>query len=223
MRNENTSTNKSPGADSGTDSGESPIRPLKLFRTAYCPENALWMAQLSLAVYSKKFDGSPDEASILAALQALDCRFKVVKPFDASSSQGCIVGHDEFVAAVFRGTDEIADWLDNLNVMPVSGPFGMVHKGFYEALMDIWPGMRKELRVMRTHDKFRRPLWLAGHSLGGAMATLAASQLVEDDEPFYGVYTFGSPRCGDKHFARTYKMEAGARTYRFQNNNARAN
>lgn len=189
------------------------------FRMGYCPANALWMARLSEAVYTQSTDGSPDVNSILGKLKNADDGFNEVVPFNASSSQACVIAHDDYIAAVFRGTDEIADWLDNLNVVPTSGPFGKVHKGFRNALMDVWPSMRQTIRTIRRRNGRRRPLWLTGHSLGGALATIAASLLVEDDEPFFGVYTFGSPRCGDKEFARVYKVEAGARTYRFQNNN----
>ena len=189
------------------------------FRMGYCPSNALWMARLSNAIYERNEDGSPNADSILRELLLLDDGFEKVVPFNASSSQACVIAHEDYIAAVFRGTDEIADWLDNLNVVPISGPFGKVHKGFHNALMDVWPSMRRTIREIRKEDGQRRPLWLTGHSLGGALATIAASLLVEDDEPFFGVYTFGSPRCGDREFARVYKVEAGARTYRFQNNN----
>ena len=193
--------------------------PLKPHRTRYCAENAFWMATLSKAVYTSVAGGTaPDEARILSDLQALDSAFDSVYGFDAQSSQGCIVVHQSYVAVVFRGTDEMADWLDNINVQMVAGPFGEVHAGFKNALMDIWPAMRQQLKTVQRSPK-ARPLWITGHSLGGAMATLAAAQLVQDDEPFFGVYTFGSPRCGDRDFARTYKLEAGERTYRFQNNN----
>ena len=51
------------------------------------------------------------------------------------------------------------------------------------------------------------------------MATLAAAQLIHADQPFYGVYTFGQPRCGDRDFARVFNLEAKDRFFRFQNNN----
>ena len=149
----------------------------------------------------------------------MDDGFEEVVPFEANSSQACVIAHEEYIAAVFRGTDEIADWLDNLNVVRIPSPFGKVHKGFNDALMDVWPMMRQTIRRMRPIDEIHRPLWLTGHSLGGALATIAAATLVDEDETFFGVYTFGSPRCGDKEFARVYKIEAGERTYRFQNNN----
>lgn len=43
--------------------------------------------------------------------------------------------------------------------------------------------------------------------------------LIDEDAPFYGVYTFGQPRAGDRTFSRIYNVEAASRTYRFQNNN----
>lgn len=188
------------------------------YRTRYFPANALWMARLSQAVYASDQNGSPDHEAILAELHELDDGFARVVPFNANSSQACVIEHRDYVAAVFRGTDEIRDWLDNLNVIPVPGPFGKVHKGFHDALMDVWPGMRQTIRSLRQGSPL--PLWLTGHSLGGAMATIAASMLVHADEPFYGVYTFGSPRCGNQKFSRRYKTEgAQARTHRFQNNN----
>ncbi len=196
-----------------------PDVPMQPFRTTYCPANALWMARLSKAVYAGSSGAPPDEDAILQHLKQHDGGFTSVCGFDARSSQACVVVHREFVVAVFRGTDEAADWLDNLNVVRVPGPFGEVHAGFHGALMDVWPDMRRAIRNVRNADSVRRPLWLTGHSLGGALATLAASRLVDDDEPFFGVYTYGAPRCGDKEFARVYRIEAGSRTYRFQNNN----
>jgi hypothetical protein len=51
------------------------------------------------------------------------------------------------------------------------------------------------------------------------MATLCAANMVARDDPFYGCYTFGAPRCGDRQFARNFNVEAGRRTFRFCNNN----
>ena len=44
----------------------------------------------------------------------------------------------------------------------------------------------------------RQRVWLAGHSLGGALATLAAAHL--DAQMISGVVTFGCPRVGDAPF-----------------------
>ncbi|MFP5289147.1 MAG: alpha/beta fold hydrolase [Thermoanaerobaculia bacterium] len=42
-----------------------------------------------------------------------------------------------------------------------------------------------------------RPLWLTGHSLGGAVAVLTASRL---EKRVQGVYVYGAPRVGDADF-----------------------
>ena len=187
--------------------------PFEPYRTEFSVANAAMMAELARAVYLSNDEGAPDAEAILEELQAGDGGFQGVWPFDMRSSQACVVVHEDFICAAFRGTNELADWRDNVQVGKVKGPFGRVHRGFQSALMDVWPAMRARLA-----NYPQRPLWLTGHSLGGAMATLAAAQLADADESFIGVYTFGSPRCGGKKFSRVYEIEAGARSHRVHNN-----
>jgi triacylglycerol lipase len=201
----------------------------KYSTTLYTPENALTLARVAKAVYQKQGDGAPAEASILGDLQQLDAEFTKVIGFSQKSAQGCVIVNKKYVVAAFRGTDEGGDWLDNLNAVPRDGPFGQVHTGFQKSLMDIWPDMKSAIRLARRDFNQAReaaglqpgslPLWITGHSLGGAMATLAGAELIQADEPFYGIYTFGAPRTGDRDFARIFNVEAGKRTFRFQNNN----
>ncbi len=73
-----------------------------------------------------------------------------------------------------------------------------------DALDDIKDEDRKWLIGLK---KPKRPLWLTGHSLGGAMATLAAAWLAERKKPFNGAYTFGQPRCGDENFSDSFRYE----------------
>jgi triacylglycerol lipase len=191
--------------------------------THYRPGNAYWMAVIAKEAYDTKKDGSPDlkalrrEQEVLKALKTKDDGFKKVHAFDVSNSQGLVVKHSDYIAVAFRGTDEAADWLDNVNAFAIDYPFGKVHRGFQSALRDIWPQMKTAIRDEQP-KKRRLPIWITGHSLGGALAVLAASQMVVGDEPFYGVYTFGQPRVGDREFGRVYNVEAGWKTFRFQNN-----
>ena len=58
----------------------------------------------------------------------------------------------------------------------------------------------------------RRPtqrIWLTGHSLGGALATLAAAHL--GPETIQGLYTFGCPRVGDAPFASVLPAQSYVR------------
>lgn len=207
--------------------------------TAYSPRNAYWLCALSCLAYCRREgDQFPDVARIEQELNARGAGFDQFRGFDCNNSQAFIAAGPTRLVVAFRGTNELGDWLDNVAVLrsppavvcetfagwiasdaaaPTRAPLGRVHRGFLRALHDIWGPMR------RTIDQFRttgQSVWVTGHSLGGALATLAAADLIEEDRvPVYGVYTFGQPRCGDAGFARTYGLEAGRRSFRFQNNN----
>ena len=61
------------------------------------------------------------------------------------------------------------------------------------------------------------PVFVTGHSLGGAMATICCSRLEDEfnDELCLFLYTYGSPRVGDKKFVDGLCVPH----VRFQNNN----
>jgi len=204
--------------------------PLPIATTEYLWNNAYWMARFSELAYKRKTkqNPAPDEQKILDELKKEGTGFRDVLAFNAESSQGVVIVHEDFVVAAMRGTDEVGDWLDNLQAWPAESDFGLVHAGFKRALDDIWKPMKSALRKTRSRTakstdgrsyRYNVPLWLTGHSLGGAMVTLAASHLVWADEPFYGVYTYGQPRVGDRDFARKFNVEAKTKSFRFQNNN----
>lgn len=188
--------------------------------TKYSPQNAYWLARASKLAYRKKEDdnsGAPDEQGILTELMKWDSGFKDVKGYNKKSSQAFVADHGDFTLIAFRGTDEWRDWLDNLNLPAIDHHLGRVHRGFQLALEDIWPSLLNT--VNKFQKKQRKPLWITGHSLGGALSTLAAADLIHQDRPYYGVYTFGQPRCGDRQFSRFFNVESKERFYRFQNNN----
>jgi hypothetical protein len=54
-------------------------------------------------------------------------------------------------------------------------------------------------------------LWVTGHSLGAAVATVAADALPATG----GVYTFGSPRVGDGDFAAAFNRRFADRSFRY--------
>ena len=61
-------------------------------------------------------------------------------------------------------------------------------------------------------------MWIAGHSLGGAIAELCAAQAwFVSHVPIQGVYTFGQPRVGDDAFAKIVHDALGLRIVRFVN------
>src|SRR5262249_46297352 len=84
-----------------------------------------------------------------------------------------------------------------------------VHSGFKQALNRIWPRLSPPLEEMGA-----TPIWFAGHSLGAALATLAADRCAAAA----GLVTLGSPRVGDAAFAAQFDARFGNRALRFVNN-----
>ncbi len=181
--------------------------------------NAYWMAKLAKLAYIRKSkdDETPDEVKILNTLKSEDSDFISVFGINNNSAQGIIVEHTNYLAIAFRGTDEIADWLDNLNAFSLDRFFGSFHRGFFASFEDVWQPLFSEYMRLRAIKK--RPLFLSGHSLGGAMASIAAAQLIHEDLPFSSVYTFGQPRAMNRATSRIFNAECKNRYFRFHNNN----
>lgn len=154
-------------------------------------------------------------------------------PFD---TQGCLLKTDEFVVLIFRGTQEPRDWKTNLTRKfsklvtqkdDPSPPKALVHAGFQCAWEDqgVKDKVIDQLRKWEAGKKSGVPLFVTGHSLGGALAMVAAASLArqqvggkQEFDNIQGVYTFGQPRVGDSVFAD----EIGAlqeKVFRFVNNN----
>jgi triacylglycerol lipase len=75
---------------------------------------------------------------------------------------------------------------------------GQVHGGFQRGLESVWTTLTARLESLRDG---RRLFWFTGHSLGGALATLAAAKAADLAAfDLRGLYTCGSPRVGDATF-----------------------
>ncbi len=186
--------------------------------TGYSPHNAYWLAKAADLAYNKISQDNfvSDKNEIFRQLQSWSNEFQDVAVFNKKSSQGFVAKHRDFIIVAFRGSDQWQDWLDNLNLPAIPHNLGRVHRGFQMALDDIWQDM---LATIVSFKDNHQTLWLTGHSLGGALATLAGAERIAQDQPFNGVYTFGQPRCVDRQMARNMNIEAKARIFRFHNNN----
>jgi predicted lipase len=124
-----------------------------------------------------------------------------VQTFAQADSEGFVYHDDAQAILAFRGSQTLGDWLYNANVELVAwdGP-GRVHHGFLAALDACWSGIAEAAQQLAG----QKPLLLTGHSLGGAMAMLAADRLHRLGAPAAAVVTFGSPKVGDEVFAAAY-------------------
>lgn len=130
---------------------------------------------------------------------------------------------DAVVEVVFRGSVNLANWATNITASlepaAVGKERGQVHSGFQQAYKMLQPSIEAEVvpRVERMHAKPGKVLIMTGgHSLGGALATLAAYDLAGRHGWTAFCTTFGSPRVGDQEFRNAYRGTVG-RTLRFIN------
>lgn len=134
------------------------------------------------------------------------------KFFEVNGAQCHALWNDETYILAFRGTepDEMSDVLADLNAFPDKGVSGgWVHNGFQNELEKVW----EEIKAHREEHKDKE-FFITGHSLGGAMATLAASRFNLIDNVAC-LYTYGSPRVGTRSFVKSCKVLH----YRHKNNN----
>ena len=137
-----------------------------------------------------------------------------------------VSGAQELVAIV-RGTDTILEWIHDAAFLmlpnPIHGGAGMTEDGFTA----IYKSLRTDRNPQSTsaaasigsyvHAGTANSVAIAGHSLGGALATLLTLDVALNTECRQPVvYTYASPRTGDHFFAGSFNG-AVAQSYRIYN------
>ncbi len=130
-----------------------------------------------------------------------NCGLTKYRPFDNQDTQAFLAANNEIIILSFRGTSSRRDWFTDLDIKFVPSKVGRIHRGFNEALDYVWKDLMLGLSNLRDKEQ---AIWITGHSLGGALATLAADRLTEESIEINGLYTFGQPKVGDKIFARNF-------------------
>lgn len=162
-------------------------------------QNAWWLAELCRLAYRQDREESkhPAQPTRSAFLAQAGLRQEAFFNDTRTSTQVMLVrsvGSTPFAVLVFRGTEQDPrDFIKDIKLPLVSfGPdCGKVHEGFREALNSVWEPIAEAI------SKLEIPLFFTGHSLGAALATLAAAC-----HPPSALYTFGSPLVGDSAFGR---------------------
>ncbi|NOY40960.1 MAG: lipase family protein [Planctomycetes bacterium] len=137
-----------------------------------------------------------------------------VRYFECDGSQAFLLSNEHDAVIVCRGT-EAHEWNDikaDLNALTaIAETVGRVHRGFKQEVDDLWPHLEQAL------ESNAKELWFTGHSLGAAMATICAGRCQASSIKSVpaGVFSFGSPRVGNKRYVHSYKMNL----YRWVNNN----
>lgn len=148
-------------------------------------------------------------------------------------------GNTKNIYIVFRGTRKFVEWFKDANIQLVSykngegrnhervdikdpivdnvvatnqsakiitqNDFGCVTAGF----RGIYISLREQLLEALNNLPNDSRVFVTGHSLGGALATLAVPDILNNThfKTYQSIvlYTFASPRCGDRTFAESFK------------------
>ncbi|MGC5328309.1 lipase family protein [Brevibacillus sp. SYSU BS000544] len=169
----------------------------------YKSEDAILLSAMIYQSY-QLFEGEPlilpkgfDQRYTICALAGVENPKKEVFGFIAESKEKIIV--------TFRGTRTFNDNESDQDLYQVPYPFvsdaGKTHRGF----TSIYVSTRKELiKNLNRLSKTKR-LYIAGHSLGGGLAVLAALDIAKNTgfkNPY--VFTYGSPRAADPVFVSLF-------------------
>lgn len=134
--------------------------------------------------------------------------YSIIKFFDKDGAQAYLLTNGKEKVLSFRGTqvtqksDIVADLTSGKN-REANGTY--VHVGFRKEVNKLWDDILTEIRKDNTY----KPLTITGHSLGAAMATIAASRLTTEDGLHVlvrSLVTFGSPRVGTKGFVKALSV-----------------
>lgn len=158
-------------------------------------EKYLWIQQLTLM----------PEAELATMRCGLACdalpevsQVHVTEDSGPLNTRGLVATFGGDCLVTFKGSTSISNYLlgdfDIFLEQPFSScPHCRVHKGFYKS----WSSLAAETnRALEDLGCGTKPLRMSGHSLGGAMALLAAFQL-SDKYRIKEIYTFGQPRVGN--------------------------
>jgi len=162
------------------------------------------MATLSAAAYK-----SPKSATkVFQRYGFANNRF-----IDIDGAQCYIIWDNEDMIIAFRGTEpkQMSDVKADLNAVQRKGYLdkGDVHSGFRGEVDKIWDTLKPLVL-----QKVSNIVYVTGHSLGGAMATICSKRLQEIISNVV-LYTYGSPRVGDRKWVKSLQVTH----YRYQNNN----
>jgi triacylglycerol lipase len=185
--------------------------------------NALFLARACELAYLAEAVGTPRFRSELG----LEARL-----ISVDNTQVYVAENDQAIVVAFRGSeapttlDGLKDWLltnaNNYLILPegqsgtefvAAGVGARFHRGFLDALAMVWEPLFAAVdQALKSKE---RPLWVTGHSLGGAIALMAAWRFQRNFLSVQEIITFGAPMIGNDTAAKAFEREFSGKIYRY--------
>ena len=169
--------------------------------------NAWWLAEAAWLSYFR------DNAAIADVYR--NATGMTAQLYEPGGVGFTVASSASFAIVAFRGTrpDSLMDIVTDANAGPVAWDAGFVHSGFTDALRKAQPTLDGALALLPP----TLPVWFAGHSLGAALATLAAFHTAATPRPSVGICTLGSPLVGNGTFVSAFNASLAGHSLRYVN------
>lgn len=189
------------------------------------PRNARFLAVAADLAYYSQAEGQEkfrEELGLEGKLISVD------------NTQAWVASNADHIVVAFRGTEAptaiegLKDWLltnaMNLLILPegrlgtdlaAAGVGARFHQGFVNAIGEVWDPVYAE--VERLLQESERPLWITGHSLGGALALFAGWLFSRKMINVHQIYTFGAPMIGNRAAVDAFNREFKGKIFRYVN------
>ena len=193
--------------------------PRARFRTTFFVMGLLFVIPLITSVpYLFGRSANPDAAVLRASARASKAAYDAYEEAKGVQSRVHVETLDGVMYVSFAGTENATDAKVDLNIGDVrvprewlrtTDPDVRAHKGFVNLYAAVRP---RVLAALRTKPKDVRLVVMCGHSLGGALAALAALDAAsqqqqpqsQQPQPDVHMYSFGAPQVGDGAFVELF-------------------
>ncbi|KAK5575806.1 hypothetical protein RB653_006940 [Dictyostelium firmibasis] len=131
--------------------------------------------------------------------------------FNITTNTQAYVGYtNNQVIVSFRGSMDVDSWITNFKFLETiypPYPQAKVHDGFYKGWASVSSQVKSSIDMaLAKCGSNCQQIWVVGHSLGAALATLCVAEVQGwYTLPAYS-YTYGSPRVGDSNFVEYFNQ-----------------
>jgi triacylglycerol lipase len=165
-------------------------------RAAYSDRTAWILANCSHLAYE------PSMPRLARELKVFGLRLTGKFFCDQNQNFAYLAQHESYAVLAFKGTvpSQIRTVETDADFKLVQAKYGEIHQGFLDTFKELSKQIEPALKKVKV------PVYVTGHSLGGALSLLATT-LLKDQDKLAACFNYGCPRVGNDLFAdRLFKV-----------------